>query len=64
MNRGLVFYTTMLIALAFLAFTIENAQVSNASTDMYNMDNPNDSPFSLPFDSDIASQSDAYIPFP
>jgi hypothetical protein len=54
-----------------LAFALEDSQKSNASTDSHNPDNPNDSPFSLPFDSDIADQSDdgdyqsdGDIPFP
>ena len=51
-------YRTMLLTLAVLAFAINNPQGSNASEDSDSMDNPNDSPFSLPFDSDIASQSD------
>ena len=62
---------TMLLALAVLAFAINNPQSSNASEDVYSMDNPNDSPFSLPFDSGIAPQSDGEdyqsdgdIPFP
>ena len=50
-------YRPMLIALAVLAFTINNSQDSNASEDVYSIDNPNDFPFSLPFDSDIADQS-------
>jgi hypothetical protein len=71
MNRGFMLYRTILLTLAVLAFAINNPQGSNASEDVYSMDNPNDFPFSLPFDSDIASQSDGEdyqsdgdIPFP
>ena len=48
----------MLLIVGVLAFALEDSQKSNASTDSYNPDNPNDSPFSLPFDSDVADQSD------
>jgi hypothetical protein len=54
----------MLLIVGVLAFALEDSQKSNASTDSHNPDNPNDSPFSLPFDSDIADQSDVDIPFP
>ena len=58
MNRGFTLYRTMLPTLAVLAFTINNPHDSNALEDRHSIDNPNDFPFSLPFDSDIASQSD------
>jgi hypothetical protein len=71
MNGTLVFCRVMLIAVAVLAFALANSQKSEASTDSYSLDYPNDSPFSLPFDSDIADQSfgqdyqsDSDIPFP
>jgi hypothetical protein len=70
MNRTL-FYRVMLIIVAVLAFALDDSQKSNASADSYNMDYPNDSPFSLPFDSGIADhsygedyQSGSGIPFP
>ena len=71
--NGTLLCRVMLVAVAVLAFALEGSQKSYASTDSYNMDypNPNDSPFSLPFDSDIADQSysedyqsDSDIPFP
>jgi hypothetical protein len=58
MNRTFVFYRVMLIIVAVLAFALGDPQKSNASADGYKMDYPNDSPFSLPFDSDIADQTD------
>ena len=69
--NGTLFCRVMLIAVAVLAFALEGSQKSDASTDIYDMDYPIDSPFSLPFDSDIADQSygedyqsDSDIPFP
>ncbi len=40
-------YRPMLLALAVLAFAINNPQGSNASEDIYSTDNPNDIPFSF-----------------
>jgi hypothetical protein len=62
--NGTLFCRVMLLIVGVLAFALEDSQKSNASTDSHNPDNPNDSPFSLPFDSDIADQSDVDIPFP
>ena len=64
MNRTFVFCRVMLVIVAVLAFALEDPQKSNASTDSNNIDHPNDSPFSLPFDSDIADQSYGDVPFP
>ena len=69
--NGTLFCRVMLIAVAVLAFALNGSQKSDASTDSYNINYPDDSPFSLPFDSDIADQSygedyqsDSDIPFP
>jgi len=43
---------------AIIAFALEDSQKSNASADNYTMDYQNDSPFSLPFDLDIADVAD------
>ncbi len=64
MNRTFVFCRVMLIIVAVLAFALEDPQKSNASTDSYSTDYPNDSPSSLPFDSDIADQLYGDVPFP
>ena len=58
MSRAFVLYRVTLIIVTILAFALEDSQKSNASTDNYNMDYPNDSQFSLPFDSGIADQPD------
>ena len=69
--NGTLFCRVLLITVAVLAFALSGSEKSDASTDSYNMDYPNDSPFSLPFDSDIADQpygedyqSYSDIPFP
>ena len=69
--NGTLFCRVLLITVAFLAFALNGSQKSDASADIYNINYPNDSPFSLPFDSDIADQSygenyqsDSDIPFP
>ena len=69
--NGTLFCRILLIAVAVLAFALNGSQKSDASTDIYNINYPNDSPFSLPFDSDIADQSygedyqsDSEITFP
>ena len=58
MSRAFVLYRVTLIIVAILAFALGDSQKSNASTDSYNMDYLNDSPFSLPLDLDIADLAD------
>ncbi len=46
--NGTLFCHVMLLIVGVLAFALKDSQKSNASTDSYNPDNPNDSPFCLP----------------
>ena len=57
-----MFCRVTLLIVGVLVFALEDSQKSNASTDSYNTDNPNDSPFYLPFDSGVVDQSDDGIP--
>jgi hypothetical protein len=58
MNGIFVFYSVMLIVVSVLAVALDGPQDSNAYKEIETKYSLKDSPFSLPFNSGISSQSD------